>query len=138
MNMPDGYDTVIGEGGKMLSGGQRQRIALAGALLKDYPVIMLDDVTSAMDNETRATIRDAIRNMAGVRIVIIVAHRLSTVVNCGQLFYIEDGKVLASGTHDELLKACEPYRKMYAEETAVSRLGETGRIFLCKKPDYMV
>ena len=119
MNLPEGYDTVIGEGGKMLSGGQCQRIALARALLKDYPVIMLDEATSALDNETQTAIRDAIRNMHGGRTVIMVAHRLSTVVNCGQLFYIEDGRVLASGTHEELLKTCEPYRKMYAEEAAV-------------------
>ena len=119
MNLPKGYDTIIGEGGKMLSGGQRQRIALARALLKDYPVIMLDEATSALDNETQTAVRDAISNMHGGRTVIMVAHRLSTVVNCEQLFYIQDGKVLASGTHDELLKTCEPYRKMYAEETAV-------------------
>lgn len=88
-------------------------------LLKDYPAIMLDEATSALDNETQTAIRDAIRNMHGGRTVIVVAHRLSTVVNCEQLFFIEDGKVLASGTHDELLKTCEPYRKMVAEEATI-------------------
>ena len=117
MKLPEGYDTVIGEGGSRLSGGQRQRIALARALLKDYPVIMLDEATSALDNETQASIRDAIENMQGGRTVIMIAHRLSTVIHCEQLFVIEDGKVQASGTHEELLKTCEMYRRLYAEES---------------------
>ena len=116
MELPDRYDTVIGEGGSMLSGGQRQRIALARALLMDYPVIMLDEATSALDNETQATIRDAIENMHGKRTVVMVAHRLSTVVNCERLFYIDNGRVLASGTHAELLESCPEYRRLYAEE----------------------
>ena len=116
MKLTDGYDTVVGEGGCMLSGGQRQRIALARALLKDYPVIMLDEATSALDNETQATIRDAIQNMHGRSTVIMIAHRLSTVINCEQLFFIENGRVLASGTHEELLENCEAYRRLYAEE----------------------
>ena len=116
MNMTKGYDTVVGEGGCMLSGGQRQRIALARALLKNYPVIMLDEATSALDNETQATVRDAIKNMHGRSTVLMIAHRLSTVINCEQLFYLDKGKVLASGTHEELLKNCEEYRKLYAEE----------------------
>ncbi len=118
MNLPDGYDTMIGEGGAMLSGGQRQRIALARALLKDYPLIMLDEATSALDNETQATIRDAIENMHGKRTVIMVAHRLSTVINCERLFFIENGKILASGTHAELLEVCPEYRRLYAEEAS--------------------
>ena len=118
IGLPDGYDTMIGEGGAMLSGGQRQRIALARALLKDYPVIMLDEATSALDNETQATIRDAIENMHGKRTVIMVAHRLSTVINCERLFFIENGKILASGTHAELLEICPEYRRLYAEEAS--------------------
>ena len=118
MRLPDGYDTVIGEGGSMLSGGQRQRIALARALLRDYPVIMLDEATSALDNETQATIRDAIENMHGKRTVVMIAHRLSTVVNCERLFYLENGKVLASGTHAELLERCPEYRRLYSEEAS--------------------
>ena len=115
-NLPDGYDTIAGEGGCMLSGGQRQRIALARALLKDYPVIMLDEATSALDNETQSTICDAIHNMHGRSTVIMIAHRLSTVINCEQLFFIENGRVLASGTHEELMRNCEEYRRMYSEE----------------------
>ena len=108
---------MIGEEGSMLSGGQRQRIALARALLKDYPVIMLDEATSALDNETQGAVIDAIEHMNGGRTVIMIAHRLSTVIHCRQLFYIEEGRVLASGTHEELLRICEPYRRMCAEES---------------------
>jgi ABC-type microcin C transport system duplicated ATPase subunit YejF len=100
------------------SGGQRQRIALARALLRDYPVIMLDEATSALDNETQATIRDAIENMHGKRTVVMIAHRLSTIVNCERLFYLENGKVLASGTHAELLERCPEYRRLYSEEAS--------------------
>ena len=116
MALADGYDTVVGEGAVMLSGGQRQRIALARALLQDYPVIMLDEATSALDGETQSRISEAIENMHGKRTVVMIAHRLSTVIRCERLFYLADGRVLAEGTHEELLENCEEYRKLYAEE----------------------
>ena len=115
MKFADGYDTVVGEGGVLLSGGQRQRIALARCLIRDYPVIVLDEATSALDNDTQGKIRKAIENLQG-RTVIMVAHRLSTVINCNRLFFIEDGQVLAAGTHSELLESCEEYRKLCGEE----------------------
>ncbi len=115
MKFADGYDTVVGEGGVLLSGGQRQRIALARCLIRDYPIIVLDEATSALDNNTHEIIRRAIENMRG-RTVIMVAHRLSTVINCDRLFFIEGGQVLAAGTHSELLESCEAYRKLYGEE----------------------
>lgn len=115
MKFAAGYDTVAGEGGIMLSGGQRQRIALARCLIRDCPIIVLDEATSALDNDTQEKIRKALENMRG-RTLIMVAHRLSTVINCDRLYFIEDGKVLAAGSHDELLKNCESYRKMYGEE----------------------
>lgn len=112
-----GYDTVIGEGGVLLSGGQRQRIALARCLVGDYPIILLDEATSALDNETQTEIQRAIEGMEG-KTVIMVAHRLSTVVNCQRLYFIADGKVAAAGTHEELLESCAEYRKLYGEEAA--------------------
>ena len=115
MKFADGYDTVAGEGGVMLSGGQRQRIALARCLIRDYPVIVLDEATSALDNNTQEKIREAIENMRD-RTVVMVAHRLSTVINCDRLFFIEDGKILAAGTHSELLESSEAYRKLCGEE----------------------
>ena len=120
----------------MLSGGRRRRIVLAGALLKDDPAIMPDEATYAPDNETQAAIRDAIGSMDGWRTVIMFAHRLSTVVNCRRPFHIEDGKVLAPGTHDECLKTCEPHRRMYTGEAAVSRSGKPEDFFLQKARQY--
>lgn len=117
MKFSEGYDTIIGEGGNLISGGQRQRIAIARCLLGDYPVIFLDEATSALDNETQARIQKSIENLHN-KTVIMIAHRLSTVVNCDRLFFIEDGKVLAAGTHSELLETCQEYRKLYGEETA--------------------
>ena len=120
MGFPQGYDTVIGEGGVTISGGQRQRLALARSMLKDYPVIMLDEATSALDNLTQANIRKAIEKLNGESTIIMVAHRLSTVVNCDRLFFISDGKLLAQGTHRELLETCEEYRMLYSEEDALA------------------
>lgn len=117
MNFSEGYDTVIGEGGILISGGQRQRIAIARCLIGDYPILFLDEATSALDNETQAKIQKAIEGMHG-KTIIMIAHRLSTVVNCNRLFFIEDGKVLASGTHRELLETCPEYRGLYGEDAA--------------------
>ncbi|MBQ6361261.1 MAG: ABC transporter ATP-binding protein [Lachnospiraceae bacterium] len=116
MKMPHGYDSIVGEGGVTLSGGQRQRIALARSMLKDYPVIMLDEATSALDNVTQAKIQKAIETMNGKRTVIMVAHRLSTVIGCQRIFFLSGGRVIADGTHQELLEKCPEYRELYMEE----------------------
>ena len=116
MKMPHGYDSIVGEGGVTLSGGQRQRIALARSMLKDYPVIMLDEATSALDNVTQAKIQNAIETQHGKRTVIMVAHRLSTVVGCQRIFFLSGGRVIAEGTHQELLQNCPEYRELYMEE----------------------
>jgi len=122
LKMPHGYDTVVGEGGVTLSGGQRQRLALARSMLKDYPVIMLDEATSALDNVTQAKIRDAIETIHGKRTVIMVAHRLSTVVSCQKIFFLAEGRVAAEGTHQELLQNCPEYRTLYMEESTTAPL----------------
>ncbi|MET8625841.1 ATP-binding cassette domain-containing protein [Kitasatospora sp. NPDC004669] len=102
--LPDGYDTVIGERGAALSGGQRQRIALARAILKDAPVVILDEATSAVDNETEAAIQRTLRGFAADRTMIIIAHRLSTVRHADRIYVMDKGGVVAEqGTHDELL-----------------------------------
>ncbi|MFD8813453.1 ATP-binding cassette domain-containing protein [Streptomyces sp. NPDC059627] len=102
--LPDGYDTVIGERGAALSGGQRQRIALARAILKDAPVVILDEATSAVDNETEAAIQRALRVFAADRTVLVIAHRLSTVRHADRIYVMDKGGVVAEqGTHDELL-----------------------------------
>ncbi|WP_308271545.1 ATP-binding cassette domain-containing protein [Kitasatospora sp. SUK 42] len=102
--LPDGYDTLIGERGAALSGGQRQRIALARAILKDSPVVILDEATSAVDNETEAAIQRTLRTFAADRTMVVIAHRLSTVRHADLIYVMDKGGVVAEqGTHDELL-----------------------------------
>ncbi len=116
MTLPKKYDTLIGEGGLTLSGGQRQRLAIARALLKQTEIILFDEATSALDNETQKSIQTAINNMKGTYTILIIAHRLSTVVDADRLILINDGKVEAEGTHDELLKKNKIYRELYKNE----------------------
>ena len=122
MNFPMGYDTQAGEGGVTLSGAQRQRIALARSILRNDPVILMDEATSALDNETQARIHQAVENMRGHHTLIMVAHRLSTVIGCDRLFLIENGRVAATGTHEQLMNASEAYRRLYQTE---ARAAET-------------
>lgn len=116
MSLPKKYDTLIGEGGLTLSGGQRQRLAIARALLKQTEIILFDEATSALDNETQKSIQTAINNMKGTYTILIIAHRLSTVVDADRLILINDGKVEAEGTHEELLKKSKTYRELYENE----------------------
>ena len=116
MTLPDKYDTVIGEGGVNLSGGQKQRLAIARALLKDSPILLLDEATSALDNQTQSEIKATLDNLKNEYTIIIVAHRLSTIQNCDEIHLIEDGKVISSGKHKELLKSSETYRNLYASD----------------------
>lgn len=102
--MPDGYQTVIGERGVRLSGGQKQRLAIARAVLRSTPVLILDEATSAVDNETEAEIQRAIENLTGRHTLIVIAHRLSTVMKADNIIVLKEGKIAEQGTHDELLK----------------------------------
>ena len=116
ISLPDKYDTVIGEGGVNLSGGQKQRLAIARALLKNSPILLFDEATSALDNQTQSEIKSTLDDLKSEYTIIIVAHRLSTIQDCDTIHVIEDGKVISSGTHKELLKSSETYRKLYASE----------------------
>ena len=109
--MKDGYETVVGERGVMLSGGQKQRIAIARAILRRSPIIILDEATAAVDVETERN-KDAISRIAGKCSIIAIAHRLSTIRNADQILVIEDGFIKESGTHEELLKMNGIYARM--------------------------
>ena len=113
MTLKDGYDTIVGEGGVTLSGGQRQRLAIARALLLKTEIILFDEATSALDNETQREIQESIRNMQGIYTILIIAHRLSTVVHSDRLILVDDGKIIGMGTHEELLKTNEMYKTLY-------------------------
>ena len=114
--LPEKYDTVVGEGGVILSGGQRQRLAIARAFVQKTEIILFDEATSALDNETQQKIQQAINNLKEDYTILIIAHRLTTIINCDKINFIEDGKVLASGTHEELLKKCPEYKYLYKTE----------------------
>ena len=115
--LPNKYDTIVGEGGVTLSGGQKQRLAIARALLLKTEVLLFDEATSALDNETQTKIQEAINNLKGEYTILIIAHRLSTVIDANRIFVINNGVVEAAGTHKELLKTSKTYQKLYAKET---------------------
>ena len=115
-SLPDGYDTIIGEGGINLSGGQRQRLAIARAFLQKTEIILFDEATSALDNETQKEIQKAIHNLQKDYTILIIAHRLSTIIDCDRILFIENGKIVAEGTHQKLLKTCKGYKELYEAE----------------------
>ena len=110
--MPEGYDTLTGERGVKLSGGQKQRIAIARAILRRSPIIILDEATAAVDVETERQIRDAINSLSGKRTIVAIAHRLSTIRSAEQILVIEDGTVVEQGTHEQLIKQNGYYARM--------------------------
>ena len=116
LSLPKKYNTIVGEGGVTLSGGQKQRLAIARALLLKTEIILFDEATSALDNITQAKIQQAINNMKGEYTILIIAHRITTVKNADKIFVVENGKIVDSGTHKELLKNSKAYQKLYAEE----------------------
>lgn len=110
MSLPNGYDTVIGEGGASLSGGEKQRISIARAIMKDAPIIILDEATANVDPENEAELTEAIEALTKEKTIIMIAHRLKTVRHADQIFVIDNGKIAQSGTHEELMKEDGIYR----------------------------
>jgi ATP-binding cassette subfamily B protein len=111
--MPEGYKTIIGENGETLSGGERQRISIARALLKDAPIILLDEATASLDVKNETKIQSAISELVRDKTVLIIAHRMRTVVNADKIVVLEEGTLAEEGTHDQLLAAKGPYAKMW-------------------------
>lgn len=116
MEQPKQYESMIGENGVVLSGGQRQRLAIARALLKNSKVILFDEATSALDNQSQGKIKKVIDNLKRTHTIVIVAHRLSTVVDCDKIIVIDKNKVIAEGTHKYLMRTCEVYNTLYKTE----------------------
>jgi ATP-binding cassette, subfamily B, bacterial len=117
--LPQGYDTVVGERGQKLSGGQRQRISIARAVLKDPPVLVLDEATSAVDNETEAAIQRSLDRITEHRTTLVIAHRLSTVRNADRIYVLDDGVLVEQGHHDELLESDGPYAALWRVQTGL-------------------
>jgi subfamily B ATP-binding cassette protein MsbA len=113
LKMPEGYDTVIGEKGFRLSGGERQRLAIARAILKNAPLLILDEATSALDSESESLVQAALGNLMAGRTVIVIAHRLSTVRRANRIAVLEQGRITAIGSHEELLQTSPTYQKLY-------------------------
>jgi ATP-binding cassette subfamily B protein len=115
--LPEGMDTNIGEDGHKLSGGQRQRLAIARAVLKDAPILVLDEATSNVDNETEAALQRSIEKISIDRTTLIIAHRLSTIRNADRIIVLDSGIISEEGTHDELINNCGIYSRLWAVQT---------------------
>jgi subfamily B ATP-binding cassette protein MsbA len=116
MELSEGYDTIIGESGMTLSGGQRQRISIARALLKDAPILILDEATSSLDTESERVVQEALNNLIQGRTTFVIAHRLSTITGADRILVIQEGRIAESGRHEELLQMGGVYRNLYENQ----------------------
>ena len=115
--LPQGYATTVGERGVRLSGGQRQRVAIARAVLKDAPMLILDEATSAVDNETEAALQRSIQRISEGRTTIVIAHRLSTIRHADRIVVLENGAVIEDGQHESLVESAGVYAKLWSVQT---------------------
>ena len=114
--LPDGLNTMIGENGIRLSGGQKQRISIARAILKQSPIILLDEATSSLDAESEEIVQNAINNLTKNKTTLVIAHRLSTIHNADKIFVMKSGKIINSGKHDFLIDNCNEYKSLYKKQ----------------------
>jgi ABC-type multidrug transport system fused ATPase/permease subunit len=124
--MPEGYDTLIGERGVTLSGGQQQRLSIARAFLRDPRILILDEATSNLDSHAENIIQDALARLMEGRTTLVIAHRLSTVINCDKVVVIVNGRIVQQGTHTELLTQAGHYRTLCEEQFGSSHLDGHG------------
>jgi ATP-binding cassette, subfamily B, putative efflux pump len=124
--LPDGYDTVIGERGVKLSGGQKQRLSIARAFLRDPRILILDEATSNLDSHAENIIQEALTTLMKGRTTLVIAHRLSTVVGCDRVLVVEEGRIVQEGSHDELIQVTGPYRTLCEEQFGYVRLDSLG------------
>lgn len=120
--LPDGYDTVLGDKGKTLSGGQQQRLSIARAILRDTPILLLDEAMSALDTDSEKKVQEAVEKLSEGKTILAIAHRLSTVLNSDEIIVIKNGQVNSRGTHTELLESCSEYKKLYELQFKTSEL----------------
>ena len=114
--LPNGYDTMIGENGVRLSGGQKQRISIARAILKESPIILLDEATSSLDAESEEIVQNAINNLTKNKTTLVIAHRLSTIHNADKIFVMKSGRIIDSGNHKSLIENCDEYKLLYKKQ----------------------
>ena len=117
--LEQGYDTIVGGGGAHLSGGERQRIAIARAMLKDAPIVVLDEATAYIDPENEALVQRAVGKLVAGRTVLVIAHRLSTITGADQIVVVNGGRIEATGKHEKLLETCPLYREMWQAHMGV-------------------
>ncbi|GIO60813.1 ABC transporter ATP-binding protein [Paenibacillus cineris] len=126
--LPDGYDTEVGERGVKLSGGQRQRISIARALLRDPQILMMDEATSSLDSKSEVFVQKALDNLMKGRTTLVIAHRLSTVVDADQILFIEKGRITGSGTHQELFESHAMYREFAMQQLRIGEDAQAGEL----------
>ena len=115
-NLPQKFETIIGENGVRLSGGEKQRISIARAFLKDSPIILLDEATSSLDAESEEKVQNAIMNLTKNRTTLVIAHRLSTIIRADKIILVNRGEISDFGTHNELLKSSMIYKNLYSKQ----------------------
>ena len=119
-DLPESYETIVGENGIKLSGGQKQRISIARAILKNSPIILLDEATSSLDADSEEKVQNAITNLTKNRTTLVIAHRLSTIIRADKIIVLKEGEIVEAGTHNDLLKNSNIYKNLYSKQLSAN------------------